>query len=884
MVRILRSVTGKPYAFVIFLFLALSSLQSYSQVVGDYLSQNAGNWSNISVGGTWLRWNGAAWVTPTAIQGYPGFSNTPNVYVNNNNNISIDVSPPNPILNIVIGQGFFPPFSTVTNNSTLTISGTLSGPGTFSQGAGVTLNINGAIGSLSIFVANAIGNTVNYTGIGQAIYSTNYYNLTLSGSGTDNFGSLPGSIAGNLTLSGTVTAQTGASLAIGGNISVGDGTFFNGVNPVAVTGTTTVGSGTSGTFALSPISGTSTFGGLVTVNAGAAWDNSGTSPIIIQGGITNNGSFTATSTYTFNTNNQSLTGIIVIPDVVVTAPTTLSNTGTFSVATSLSGSGTFSQAINSTLNIDGTSAITGLIATNSGNTVNFTGPSQNINSTNYFNLTLNGSGIDILQAGTTSIGGNFTLGGTVSTTAVAGLTIGGDFVLGGGTTFTDGAFSHSIAGNFTNNGTYTANASTVTFNGSALQTIGGSSATTFFNLAINNPTSISLDDGTHSQNKIVANNLTLSNGYLTTDAGNLLVLNSTATATVANSIGGVPQSNSPYVNGPMNKVGNTAFIFPVGFAPNGCVPIGIANSTGAVTDIFQAQYIHSSAVALGNTYTAGLVHVSGCDYWQLNRLTGSATLDITGYWNTNNPCGFGNYVTSPANVVLAHFNGVSWDSFGGSGVGSNATGSVTWATVSTFSPFSLGTDLSGVNPLPIKLDYFTAVKENGYNTLTWKAECSSTSDSFVVERSSDGISFTGIYGVKVYDPSDCSVPFTYNDHTSSGTKVYYRLRMTDVDGSISYSQIILILNNANELQIFKMQPNPVQGSEAAWLSITSSYATTADIVILSIEGREMRRQTIRVQAGATTISLQTDGLASGMYVLRGIFSGGQSNTISFIKL
>ncbi|HXB42849.1 MAG TPA: T9SS type A sorting domain-containing protein, partial [Puia sp.] len=449
------------------------------------------------------------------------------------------------------------------------------------------------------------------------------------------------------------------------------------------------------------------------------------------------------------------------------------------------------------------------------------------------------------------------------------------------------AFLHSIAGNFTNNGTYTANASTVTFNGSALQTIGGSSATTFFNLAINNPTSISLDDGTNAQNKIVANTLTLSNGYVTTDATNLLVLNSTATATVANSIGGVPQSNSPYVNGPINKVGNTAFIFPVGFAPNGCVPIGIANSTGAVTDIFQAQYIHSSAItAFGNTYVSGLVHVSGCDYWQLNEVSGAAALDITGYWNTNNPCGFGNYVTSPVNVVLAHFDGgsVSWDSFGGTGVGTNATGSVTSPGVSTFGPFSLGTDLSGVNPLPIKLDYFTAVKENDYNTLTWKAECSSTSDSFVVERSSDGSSFTGIYGVKVYNPSDCSVPFTYNDHTSSGTKVYYRLRMTDVDGSISYSQIILILNNANDLQIFKMQPNPVQGSEAAWLSISSPYATTAEIVILSIEGREMQRQTVRVQAGATSINLQTDGLARGMYILRGIFSSGQSNTISFIKL
>ena len=75
------------------------------------------------------------------------------------------------------------------------------------------------------------------------------------------------------------------------------------------------------------------------------------------------------------------------------------------------------------------------------------------------------------------------MAGTASTTAVTGLTIGGSATLRAGTSFAAGSFSHSIAGNWTNNGaTINNTGSTITLNGSA-QNIGGTS-TTFENLAL----------------------------------------------------------------------------------------------------------------------------------------------------------------------------------------------------------------------------------------------------------------------------------------------------------------------------------------------------------------------------------------------------------------
>jgi hypothetical protein len=128
-----------------------------------------------------------------------------------------------------------------------------------------------------------------------------------------------------------------------------------------------------------------------------------------------------------------------------------------------------------------------MTATASGNTVNYTGAAQTVHSNAYDNLGLSGSGAKTLQAGTTAITGDLILSGTVSTTGVIGMTIGGDVNIGLGTTFTSGAFDHTIAGNWTNDGTFTHSLGTISFNGGTnAQTISGTSNTIFNNMSVAN--------------------------------------------------------------------------------------------------------------------------------------------------------------------------------------------------------------------------------------------------------------------------------------------------------------------------------------------------------------------------------------------------------------
>jgi hypothetical protein len=367
------------------------------------------------------------------------------------------------------------------STGTATINGDVTGTGTSSliifSGAGLLRLGDSFYTSANGTLTTVAGSTVEYNGTDQIIEShTTYRNLTLSGSGNK-----------------TLSASTNTT--IGGNLVVGDNTSFNiGASTLVVTGTTTVGGGASGSLSVTSATGTKTFSGLVTIGAGATWTNT-TEAVTFQGGITNTGTFTAgTGIHTFNTNSQALTGSFTIPSVTVTGgAVALTNNNSLTVNTALSGTGRITQGTGATLNIGGASGITNMTATASGNTVNYTGAVQTVNNVNFENLGLSGSGAKTLQVGTTSITGNLTLSGTASTSGVIGLSIGGIVDIGSGTTFTAGAFTHTIGGNFINNGTFNTGSGTIAFVGAAPQTISGASLTNFNNITISNTSGVSVE-------------------------------------------------------------------------------------------------------------------------------------------------------------------------------------------------------------------------------------------------------------------------------------------------------------------------------------------------------------------------------------------------------
>ena len=308
---------------------------------------------------------------------------------------------------------------TLTNSGTLSVGTALSGTGGLNNLG--TLNIGGTSG-ITTLTAIPRGNLVNYNGAAQTVRNINYYDLTLSGSGTKTLQTGTGAIAGDLKLLGTVSATTVDNLYVTGDIEVGSGatltttgfTLYMG-GLVSISGTLTFSTSTAGS---------KNFYGPVLINPGGRWNSAVNEGFIFRGGFTNNSNAAhafGTGTYTFNTNVQNIGGTypISIPSITVTG-TTLTNTGTLTVGTALSGTGGLTQGAGATLNIGGASAITTLTATAAGNTVNYTGAAQTGKVTIYNNLTLSGSGAKTF-ATTPTVNGTLSLEGTASVVVTTGV-------------------------------------------------------------------------------------------------------------------------------------------------------------------------------------------------------------------------------------------------------------------------------------------------------------------------------------------------------------------------------------------------------------------------------------------------------------------------------
>lgn len=115
--------------------------------------------------------------------------------------------------------------------------------------------------------------------------------------------------------------------------------------------------------------------------------------------------------------------------------------------------------------------------------VDYAGTNQTVVNEAYGHLSLSGSGTKTMPSGTLNIAGNFSMSGTPSATALGPLVIAGHVTLGIGSTLAGGSFAHSVAGNWTNNGTFTGNTSTVTLSGTAAN-LAGTGTNAFNNLTM----------------------------------------------------------------------------------------------------------------------------------------------------------------------------------------------------------------------------------------------------------------------------------------------------------------------------------------------------------------------------------------------------------------
>ncbi|MBK6952496.1 MAG: T9SS type A sorting domain-containing protein [Crocinitomicaceae bacterium] len=353
----------------------------------------------------------------------------------------------------------------------------------------------------------------------------------------------------------------------------------------------------------------------------------------------------------------------------------------------------------------------------------------------------------------------------------------------------------------------------------------------------------------------VSNNLHLVTGNVTTSAVNLLIMLAGSNVTSV--------SDAAYVNGPVRKVGNTAFEFPIG--KDGFYRSATISAPGNAAHHFTAEYFFVDPVSHGYndmSLESPLVYVSDCEYWMINRTNGASNVSVTLSYRTVGINGCSG-VVDPTSLRVARWDGSMWRNHGNggtTGIPNNGT-IITSAPVTSFSPFTLAT-LDLINPLPVELTSFAASCENDDVVIDWVTKSEINNDYFTIEKSHDGMSWTTLKIVEGADNSSVQLDYRIVDSNPYSGTTYYRLKQTDNDGKYEYADMISVHNcNGLDEQIsYSVYPNPSNGL----VNFNSDFDEEFTIFVTDISGREVLK-TYLIKQG--TNQLELSDLSSGIYLI-----------------
>jgi len=510
---------------------------------------------------------------------------------------------------------------------------------------------------------------------------------------------------------------------------------------------------------------------------------------------------------------------------------------------------------------------------------------------------------------------------SISNTNVAGVTapgswtIGDEFRVSAGATFNAGSgTNHLFKGSLLNNGTFDGQTSTVRFDGSPVE-INGVNLATFNNLTILSTGDLTLNKSIYVKSNLVVDglfaaegrvviftgstasvisgsggtvylgdmevsktgttttlsvpvyvsgDLILTDGKIITTNANILTLEDHATSTTGTA--------TSFVSGPMKKIGNDDFVFPLGKGST-WARLGISAPSDS-TDEFVAEYFntaYSNTSTMAGSPSPVLNDVSVIEYWICNRVLGTSAVKVELFWETS-LSGINNY---SSDLVVARWNGSAWENKGQSAINPTRPGSVTSNTVTAFSPFTFGSLSGSLNPLPITLLSFEGQLTQVQTVdLNWKTVSEINNDYFTLERSSDGIQFEVLQIVDAVGNTSGVTSYQYTDLQPFDGVSFYRLKQTDINGKSTYSKIITMVRSGLSMHALAVFPNPSNGL----VTIQTVQATDAYITIRDIQGKVV----FESEVTQDRMSIDLTGIENGLYIIT-LQNGDVSNILKFVK-
>jgi hypothetical protein len=179
------------------------------------------------------------------------------------------------------------------------------------------------------------------------------------------------------------------------------------------------------------------------------------------------------------------------------------------------------------------------------------------------------------------------------------------------------------------------------------------------------------------------------------------------------------------------------------------------------------------------------------------------------------------------------------------------------------------------NPLPVTLLSLTAVKEQNNVQIRWEVGHEVDFSHYEVETSTDGRSYRSIGTLTATN----STSYSFAHSNPANGINYYRLKMVDLNGDISYSKVVSVLFSADAFAV-QVLNNPFR--RILNVRIDADKNAQMKLQLTDQAGKILVQKNVAVSKGTNTITIPAGYAANGIYLLR-INGGGNATTIKVLK-
>lgn len=175
--------------------------------------------------------------------------------------------------------------------------------------------------------------------------------------------------------------------------------------------------------------------------------------------------------------------------------------------------------------------------------------------------------------------------------------------------------------------------------------------------------------------------------------------------------------------------------------------------------------------------------------------------------------------------------------------------------------------LTPTNPLnttaPVKFGAINLSQSNGFVKVAWDILTEINTEKYVIERSSNGSSFSAIGNVAAANANR----YAFVDNAPlSNVAGYYRIKAVDKDGTIGYSNVVKIGSKQTQPDI-AIAPNPVKGGQLN-IQMNNLVKGNYTAVLYDAAGKQIFNKQLAVEAGSSVQSVQLTNVKAGIYQLQ----------------